>query len=150
MQDEPPATDAVRINSRSMAEPRQVTAVDADGWKAINDLAVDFADGVVREAAVVAGEHVDVDGVMRFGGYPRLVVHTQMQGGGGVSIRLEFAGVRHYAFNYDVEVSPAIARDVGAGVWEVRFLSLRVTAEDCAALVVGSDGLGEGPFLVRV
>lgn len=130
-----------------MAE--RARAIAAASWREINELASDFADGVIREVGVAAGEYVDATGVLYYDGYPRLVAHAQMQGAGGTSVRLEFTGVRKFAFDYDIEVSPAIATDIGAGVWEVRLLGLRVTAEECVAYITGDHGLGAGPFVLQ-
>jgi hypothetical protein len=132
-----------------MAEQPQKTATRAEDWAGINDLAFDFADGVVREIAVVAGDYVGPDGVLYYGAYPRLLVHIQMQGASARSVRLEFLGVRRFGYDYDHEASPALATDVAADVWEVQVLALKVTAEECSAYVTGKDGLGGGPFIVR-
>lgn len=132
-----------------MTSKREFIATDAASWDEVNAIASDFADGVIREVSVVSGEHVDVHGVLHYGGYPRLAVHAQMQGAGGTSVRLVFVGVRKFGYDYDMEVSPAVAQDVGPGLWEVRVLGLRVTAETCETSVVGSQGLGKGPFLLN-
>lgn len=132
-----------------MTEYTQMTIGDAAGWSEANDLVCDFADGVIRELGFVAGEHVDATGVMHYDGFPRLIVHAQMQGAGGTSARLEFVGVRRLAFDYDVEVSPAEAKDIAPNLWEVCLLGLRVVAQECAICVARRGGLGEGPFIVQ-
>lgn len=138
--------------SHSVAEPERaetVVAKSATDWEKVNELTYDFADGIIRELGMLAGEHVDATGVAFYEGFPRLVVHAQMQGIGGTSARLEFAGIRKLGFDYDLDVSPAIAEDVAPGLCEVRVLGLRVTAERCTVAITGAEGLGEGPFVLQ-
>jgi hypothetical protein len=132
-----------------MTEHSGLTARNAQDWAAINDLALGFEDGVVREALIEAGDHVSPDGTLHYGGYPRVVVHVQTQGAGGRAVRLEFKGVRTFSYDYGCEASPALVTDVTEGLWEARLLALKITAEECYAILVDSGGLGEGPFILR-
>lgn len=65
---------------------------EAADWSKANELAADFADCVIREVGLLGGEHVDSQGVLCSAGYPRLLVHAQMQGEGGMPLALSFAG----------------------------------------------------------
>jgi hypothetical protein len=133
-----------------MTEEPTVVAEKASDWAAVNEIAFDFEDGLIREAGATSGDYVGADGVLYYGGrYPNLLVHTQVQGAGGLAIRLEFFGVRSFAYDHDLEASPATAIDLAGGVWEVRVLALKVVAERCHASVSTQSGLGEGPFILH-